>query len=744
MQGVSMPVTVGIDLGTTFSAVAIVKQGKDLPEIIPTREGEKITPSVIQFVDGKPIFGSEAWSAFKAGESNCVTTFKRDMGKSTSYCDIDGSEYTSEQLSALLLGHLKVEAEYVLGDTIGDAVITVPAYFLSREREATINAAKRAGLKIKKLIDEPNAAAMAYGLGSWRENANILVYDLGGGTFDVSLIRMEKNGILETKTTCGDHELGGKDWDNRLISLLLEKIAEETGFDVNDDYDTKAMIRGSAEGVKKQLSELNKAKITIKEYTINVTRDEFENVTKDLIERTGNLCQTAVRKAGLKNSDITDVLLVGGSTRMPQVKKYLSKMFGKEPISHVNPDEAVALGAAIQATKENDAYLMVDNFKTHLVDGKLIDDRKILDVRNNLQVLPARKLNVGLMTLHETTAHAMGIIAINPDNTRYINDIIIPANHRRPVKVAKAFGFHTSSRGANEMEIYVLQGDYENPLKCDILPYKYVVSGIRHIKEQRGKTTIRVQYSYDNNGIIQVTARQENDKNNLDIRKEPKPEDMSKYGLPIDPNEFLKPEQLSVVLAVDVSGSMLGVHDGVEALTAAQNAMNEFIKKMDFSHTQVGVIAVADRAVKVIDLTDDERKSMNAIQSVRNADAGGANAGHPFDMIKSMLVDQEGKRIAIVLADGAWQCQSEAIKVAKECNSIGIDTAAIGFGSADYTFLQNISNTEAQLVSQSELTQAFGSIAQSLGGTSNTKSGSDGIAFDTDTWEDDEEKNDRI
>ena len=728
-----MPVSVGIDLGTTFSAVAIVDFQTGQPKIVPNREGGKTTPSVIQFIDSKPIFGTEAESAFIAGEPGCVTTFKRYMGKSEPYCNIDDKEYTAEQLSALLLRHLKDEAENVLGDTIQDAVITVPAYFYSPEREATINAAKSAGLTVKKIIDEPNAAALSYGLNHWRENANILVYDLGGGTFDVTLTRMGKDGELTTITTRGDHHLGGRDWDNRILTFLLDKFAENTGLETHEDLETKAMARGLSEGVKKQLSTMDTAKITTQlpnygKLTVSITRNEFENATLDLIERTGTLCQAIVSEAGLQKSDITDVLLVGGSTRMPQVKQYIAKMFGKNPITHVNPDEAVALGAAIQSTKKNEPFAKLSML---VKDGKKVADRTTSKLSSSMAVLPAKKLNsVGLLTLRETTAHAMGIIAISPDGTRYINDIIIPANHVRPVKVAKAFGFQTSTRGANEMEIYVLQGDKENPLDC-LIPYKYIVSGIRHIKEQNGKTTIKVQYSYDNNGVIIVEARQEKDNENLHLRKEPVPKDMSKYGLPIDPNDFLKPEPLSVVLAVDVSGSMSEM-----PLDDAKNAMCNFVRQMDFSFTRVGVIAVSDSSSIVSNLSDDENTCIVAINSITCGQTGYGNSAHPFDTIKSMLKNEVGRRFAIILADGVWSYQPAAVSAAKLCNSAEIETAAIGFGSADHAFLRDISSKDANalMVSQSELTHAFGTIAQSLGGCG-SKTRSDNVIEDSETWD---------
>lgn len=530
-----MAVSVGIDLGTTYSAVAYVPEGSGKPEIILNSEGRKITPSIIQFIGEEAVFGTEAESALAAGEDGCAAAFKRSMGSEAPYCVVGGKTYTATDLSSMLLKKLKQDAEAELGMRIEDAVITVPAYFYSAEREATIQAAKRAGLKVKKLIDEPNAAAMAYGLNHWRENANILVYDLGGGTFDVTLTNMEKGGILRTIVTRGDHILGGRDWDDRMAGILTAKLENETGLSLQD-RESGMLIRGVCEGTKKKLSSMaeTSVRLSLPDYgyaDISVSRTEFEEATADLIERTGVLCRAVIEEAGIRLSDVSDVLLVGGSTRMPQVSLYLMKIFGKKPISHVNPDEAVALGAAIQATKDENAYTKLS---VVVKNGKKETDRGKTGLALTRTVKPSRKLDgVGTLSIQETTAHAMGMIAVNPDGTRYINDIIIPANHPRPVKAAKAFYTKTIRDKENEMEIFVLQGDRENPLDNQI-PFRYVVSGIKHILRQRGNTLVRVQYSYDRNGVIQIEARQEQDNFNLPIRRETVPSDMSVYGRPIE------------------------------------------------------------------------------------------------------------------------------------------------------------------------------------------------------------------
>ena len=310
-----MSISIGIDLGTTYSAAAYVNSDTGKPEIIQNPEGQKITPSAIRFWNGAPAFGAEAEDAFNAGESGCAATFKRNMGKNETYCTIDGVDYTAEKLSSMLLRYIKDYVESETGEKIKDAVITVPAYFYAVEREATVKAAEEAGLKVKKIIDEPNAAAIAYGLNHWRENANILVYDLGGGTFDVTLIHMHKDGELQTVVTRGDHFLGGRDWDNRLEKILINKFADETGLDLESDTDALKTIRGLSEGIKKQFSKMPSVTATANftgygRASVKVTREEFEDASIDLLRRTGDFCRAVLDEAGLNVDDVTFVSVV--------------------------------------------------------------------------------------------------------------------------------------------------------------------------------------------------------------------------------------------------------------------------------------------------------------------------------------------------------------------------------------------------------------------------------------------------
>lgn len=745
-----MGIKIGIDLGTTFSAVAMMDEKKGQPVIVPNTQGEKITPSVIQFTDdGEIIVGTEAKEAFEAGESGCASVFKRGMGNSAPYCFINGKSYTAEDLSAILLRYLKEETEAVTGERVEEAVVTVPAYFFHKERQATINAAKKAGLKIRQIINEPTAAAMNYGVNHWRENARVMVYDLGGGTFDVTLVQMKKGTRMESLKTTGNHTLGGKDWDARLCSIIEQKVESDTGITMSEYPDARQLISQIAENVKKQLTTKNTAtaKLNLPDYgwySTTVTLDEFEQCTIDLIERTGTLCESLLKELHISWRDVTDILLVGGSTRMRQVTTYLKKLSGHTPLCNVHPDEAVALGAAIQVHLPLPEYSVITVVKNEepAKAGVGAFKFKKQTTSANSQTTPSYMLpgvigreialdNALSMSQSDIVAHAMGVIAVSQDGTHYINRTIVPANQRIPVKCAEAFHFYTSARGDNEVEIYMLQGT-KSPLDSEIIG-KYVASGIKHDRDNN-PTVIKIQYSYDVNGIVHVQARQGNSSQDLEIREEPVPEDMSKYGMPIDPEE-MKPvaEPLSLVMAVDVSGSMSG-----QPIEDARKAMCHFVDSFEDypGDVEIGAIAVSDYSKIVQPLTGNLNKCRTSINAISECMTGICNAGHPFDDIKSMLQSVKGRRLAIVLADGVWENQQTAITAAQGCHYKGIEIAGIGFGTADESFLKRISSgdIDAMLVEQSELTQSFGKIAQEIGGGQTGKKGRTSGETAVSTW----------
>lgn len=697
-----MGVKVGIDLGTTFSAVAWRNPRTKVIEVVRSdRESDKlITPSAVQvFEDGSYVCGAVAKEAFEDAEEGVATAFKRAMGTDGYLVMMpDGKEYNAEQLSAMLLRHLKTCAERSMGDTIDEAVITVPAYFEDGPRQATRRAAQAAGLKVHDIISEPTAAALNYGLRHWRENAKILVYDLGGGTFDVTLVGMQKGNNLCTIGTIGEHKRGGRDWDERLTELVISKFIQETGCD-REDLDINE-IRGLAEQWKIAMTQ--KASISIRLRVngygfaeVEVTRKEFDRETRDLLELTGNLCDHLLADLKLQWQQITDVLLVGGSTRMPQVSEYLTTKLGKPPIAHVNPDQAVALGAAMRANMG----VQQTGVEVEIIAGKNQSEELLMTLKN--PVKDSRPIELEDLSFQDAVAHPLGIILADVNKLEYVNRTIIPVYSMVPCKFAVA-----AKHGGEEMEIYVVQGS--GPIAECTVNRKYVVSGITPPRGQL--QLIRVQYSYDRNHMIHVQARQGSERVDLPIREEAFTDaDLHRFMMPIDPEE-LEPDQC-IVLALDVSGSMSG-----DPMRSAQREMANFVRK-DGGKSRFGVIAVSDRAQWVVKPTKDVSVVLSGIDSMTCGMTGYCNEADPFSAVLEYMQPGE-QRTAIVLADGIWEHQTEAVSNAKACHRAGIHIIGMGFGSADREFLRDISsdpNMAQYSSSYTGLGASFGKIAQTLG-----------------------------
>ena len=738
---------VGIDLGTTFSAVAVYDEKNGRPRIIPNPEGERLTPSIICFAeDGEIIVGSEAKEYFESGEDGCVSVFKRRMGDRTAYCEAWGKSYTAQDLSAILLKYLKDSAERMTGEKIEEAVVTVPAYFYQRERAATMEAAEKAGLKVKQIINEPVAAALTYAVGHWRENARIMVYDLGGGTFDVTMIQMLKYGVMKSLETTGNHILGGKDWDEMLAGIICDKALDDTGVNIREEPEIFKKVTRAAENLKRKLTQFDSVSIKLNlpdygEYIAEVMLDEFDSCTRPILERTGNLCHNLLSGLGMTWDDVTDILLVGGSTKMKQVPAYLKEISGHVPITHVDPDEAVALGAAIQVHLPMPEYVVTEvSLKISEVHNDFSGLESISSVSGNDDnssiVGKECVLDNALSIRHsDIVAHAMGIIAVNDEGTEYINKTIVPANQQIPCKCAEAFRFYTADGSKNELEIYVLQGTAA-PLESNIIG-KYVVSGITHNKYEN-PTIIRIQYSYDVNGMIHVQARQGNAITDLPIREEPAEKDMSRFGKPIPKGELSvkKDGPLSVVLALDVSGSMRGA-----PIRNAKKAMCSFVDKLTekTDDVRISVIAVSDSTMECQPLTNDMEACKAAIREIDAEITGVGNSWHPFYKINDILSAQKGAKYAIVLADGIWMNPKRAVEAAKECHRNGIDVVGMGFGEADEKFMRAITSgsiDSIMLGGSKELERGFGTIAQeiSAGNSKTLKIGKDGKEIPIQTW----------
>jgi len=457
--------TVGIDLGTTNSVVAVMEGGE--PVVIPNAEGSRLTPSVVAFTKtGERLVGAAAKRQAIINPDRTIVSIKRNIG-TRERIRIDDKEYTPEEISAMILQKLKADAEAYLGEKVDAAVITVPAYFNDAQRTATKNAGEIAGLKVLRIINEPTAAALAYGLDK-KSNETILVFDLGGGTFDVSILEVG-DGVFEVKATSGDTHLGGDDFDMRIVNWVADEFKKETGIDLRKDPQAMQRLREAAEKAKIELSSMVETEINLpfitadaegpKHLLYKITRAKFEELTADLVERLKGPFYQALSDAKLDVKDIDEVILVGGATRMPCVQELVRKLSGKEPNKGVNPDEVVAIGAAIQAG----------------VLGGEVKDVVLLDV----------------------TPLSLGIETLGGVFTK-----LIERNTTIPTRKSEIFT--TAADGQTEVEIHVLQGEREMARDNKTLG-RFHLTGIP--PAPRGVPKIEVTFDIDANGILHVSAK---------------------------------------------------------------------------------------------------------------------------------------------------------------------------------------------------------------------------------------------
>ena len=457
---------IGIDLGTTNSAVAVMEGGESV--IIPNIEGNRTTPSVVAFTkDGERLVGETAKRQAITNPDRTVSSIKRHMGSDFNV-KIDDKTYTPQDISAMVLQKLKADAESYLGEKITEAVITVPAYFTDAQRQATKDAGRIAGLDVKRIVNEPTAAALAYGEDKDTEAQTVMVYDLGGGTFDVSILELS-DGVFEVHATRGNNKLGGDDFDNRLIDYIAEEFKKENGIDLKADNMSLQRLKEAAEKAKKELSSTMSTNINLPFITasqsgplhlnMDVTRAKFDELTADLVKKTEGPVKDALKDAGLNANEIDKVLLVGGSTRIPAVQECIKKLTGKQPQKDINPDECVALGAAIQG-------------------GVLSGDVK------DLLLLDVTPLSLGIETMGNITTR------------------LIERNTTIPTKKSQVFT--TAADNQTSVEIHVLQGERQMA-KDNVTLGRFTLDGIAPAR--RGVPQIEVTFDIDANGIVNVSAK---------------------------------------------------------------------------------------------------------------------------------------------------------------------------------------------------------------------------------------------
>ena len=660
---------VGIDLGTTFSAIAYVNK-HGVPEILPNAEGDRITPSVILFEGDDVIIGNYAKQAAVVYPEQVVEFVKRHMGDPNWSFTYRGRQYNPEELSGLILAKLKHDAELRLGTRVDQAVITVPAYFNDHQRRATIRAGERAGLEVLKLVNEPTAAAFAYGLDHRGERSRFLVFDLGGGTFDVTMVDLDDRDI-NVIATSGDHLLGGKDWDDRIIAHAAAAFREKHGVDPLSDLASAHDLRQKAVSAKISLSRRPRVNLfhdfESQILRLRLERETFEDLTADLMQRCMDLTAEVLEDSGLSPTEVDSVLLAGGSTRMPMVRSRIEEMFGKAPARDINPDEAVALGAALTAAIES---------------AERSGSAPPIDI-----------------TTRDVTSHSLGMVVYR--DGRLHNSKIIPKNSRIPSEQSRD-DYATTHDSQTTMDLWLVQGEFDDPLQCNVLGH-FEFYGIP--PRPAGKSRLSVTFRYNANGIVEVEAMDLFSGQTLAHRLaagKVSLEDLARNRAP-----------MQVALVMDCSGSMYG--GNIQAARAA--AMGFSRKTLEVPNRQIAVVAFPG-GVRTAPTADLGRLE-SAISTL--TPIGSTPMSEGLQDARELLKARAGvQRIFVVMTDGHPDDPESTVAEVHRLRASGARIVTIGVGDqVQRDFLESLASrpTDFHFCGESlELEGTFINLATELSG----------------------------
>ncbi len=660
---------VGIDLGTTFSAIAHVNR-HGVPEILHNAEGDRITPSVVLFDGDEVIVGNYAKQSAVVYPEQVVEFIKRHIGDPDFAFEYRNESYPPERISSFILAKLKHDAELRLGHRIDQAVITVPAYFNDHQRQATLRAGELAGLKVLKLINEPTAAAFAYGLNNNEQKKKLLVFDLGGGTFDVTICQIDGKDIVVNATN-GDHQLGGKDWDDALITWAARCFEEKHGMDPLEDLAAYHDLRQKCVSAKISLTRRPKVNLFYdykgKIMRLEVTRAKFEDLTSGLMRRAELLTDDVLIDAGLQREDIDTVLLAGGSTRMPMVRAMLKEHFARAPATDINPDECVALGAALTAAIES---------------ARLSGETPDVDIRT-----------------HDVTSHSLGMVVFRDGKLH--NSRIISRNTRIPCEQTRD-NYVTTHDGQTTMDLWLVQGENPDPLECNVLGH-FEFYGIP--PRPAGDSRLAVTYRYNANGIVEVEAMDLRSGQTLAHRLAAGHitlEDLAKNRIP-----------MQMALVMDCSGSMYG-----QSIADAQAAARAFVERSLQPGRQLAVVAFPGGVLAPP--TSELKKLQEAIDHL--TPIGSTPMAEGLRHARDLLRPKAGvQRVFVVMTDGHPDDPDAVTAEVHRVRSTGGRVVTIGVGpQVHQEFLRGLASSpnDYHFCSESvELEGTFINLATELSAT---------------------------